>query len=86
MTSCEELGRRVASRELGYLVEVLKVQAPQDRVHGLERPPDVDHDPVGVELAATEFDIDHVGGAVQALGRAEHGTVEAVRDHEMVAD
>ena len=37
-------------------------------------------------LGAPEGGVDDVGGAVQALGRAEHLTAEAVGDHHVVAD
>ena len=46
---------------------------------------DIDGDAIGIDMLASEFDGDDVGGAVQALRRAKHGAAEAVGDHHMVA-
>ena len=57
--------------------------------HGLEGvagETDVDHQAVRVEFAALEADIHEIGGAVNALSRPEDGALEAVGDHDVVAD
>ena len=50
------------------------------------RAADVDDDAVRIERGAAKLDVDDVRGAVQALRRAEHLALEAVRDHEVVAN
>jgi hypothetical protein len=80
------LGRGVAAGQLRLVVEVAVGEPLDDGVQRRRRPPDVDHDPVGVEFCAPERGVDDVGGAVQALGRPEHLAAQAVRDHHVVAD
>ena len=41
---------------------------------------------VGVQLSALEAGVDEVGRTVEALGRAEDFALEAVGDHDVVAD
>ena len=82
----EELRRRVAAAERGLVVEVAEVQRGEHVAQRVARAADVDDDAVGVELVAAELDVDDVGRAVQLLRGAEHLALEAVRDHEVVAD
>ena len=76
----------VAALEFGHFVEVAEVQLAQLVVQHLRGQPDVDHDVVGVEFGAAQLQVNHVGGPVHALRRAEHGALKAVGNHEMVSD
>ena len=44
------------------------------------------HQPVGGQGGTAELGIDHEGGAVQLLRRAENGAGETMGDHDVVAD
>jgi hypothetical protein len=46
---------------------------------------DVNNDVVGVEGRALERGVDNVRRAVQALRRSEYRSLEAVRDHHVIA-
>ena len=82
----EELRRRVLAAERRLVVEVAEVQRGEHFAQASLGAADVDDDAVGVELGAAELDVDDVGRAVQLLRGAEHLPLEAVRDHEVVAD
>src|SRR6185503_17830802 len=82
----EELRRRVAAAKGRLVVEVAEIQRGEHAAQRVARAAYVDDDPVGVELLAAKLDVDDVGRAVQLLRRAEHLALEAVRDHEVVAN
>ena len=82
----QRLGGGVHAGERGLVVEVAVAQLADDGVQLLGRPPDVDHDVVGVESRPPERRVDDVGRAVQALRGSEHLAAEAVGDHHVIAD
>src|SRR5689334_17988592 len=82
----ENLGGCVAPSQLRHLVEVAIVDVSQDTTQRLGGRADIHHDVVGVELDPGEGRVHDVSGSVQALGRTEQLTAEAVRDHHVVTD
>ena len=81
----QPLGGRDGAGEGRLVVEVAVVDVGKDGVQLAGGGADVDDDAVGVELGPPELDVDDVGGAVQALRRAEHLAAQAVGDHHVVA-
>src|SRR5690606_13267921 len=81
-----ELGGGVTAVEFGQVVEVAEVELGERGLEDFAGEADIDHQAVGVEFAALEAGVDDVGGAVHALRRAEDGALEAVGDHDVVAD
>src|SRR5512134_2164687 len=63
----QELRRGVAAAEQRLIVEVAEIERREHPPQRVARAADVDNDAVAVELLAFELDVDHVGGAVQAL-------------------
>ena len=49
----------------------------------LRREADIHDEAVAIEIRAPELDIDHISGAVQLLGGAEHLASKAVSDHDV---
>src|SRR5689334_24745463 len=82
----EELGRRVPALERRVVVEVAVIQLCEHDAEELTRGGDVDDEAVVVELDALELHVDDVGRAVQVLRGSEHLSLEAVSDHEVIAD
>ena len=82
----QELGRRVATGEVGNGIEVLVVQRAEDRLQHLVGAADVDHDAVVVERVGDEGGVDDEGRAMQGLRGAEHRAPEGMGDHDVIAD
>ena len=72
--------------ESRLVVEVTEVELAQDAFEHLGRQPDVDDDPVGVEVGALELDVHEKRRAVQLLRGAEYLAAEAVGDHHVVTN
>ena len=81
--------RLVATGEVSpgmFVIVSGEVELSQHSVQLLGRPTDVDHDPVGVQIRASECDIHDVCRAVQTLRGPEPLATEAVGNHHVIAD
>ncbi len=80
------LGRRIRPRQRRVLVEIAVGQPGHHPAQLGSCTADVDDDAVSVQPLTAEGCVHHVGGTVEALGRPEHLTTQAVGDHQVVAD
>ena len=79
-------GRGVDARERRIVVEVAVVERVEHAAQLGLRQADIDQQLQMVELRRAELRLHREGGAVQSLRRAEFRAVEAVGDHDVVAD
>jgi hypothetical protein len=79
-------GRGVDALEGRVVVEVAVVDRRQHPAQLDLGQADVHQQLVCIELWRAEFGLHREGGAVQALGRSELLALEAVGDHDVVAD
>jgi hypothetical protein len=82
----QELGGGVRGSEFRQLVEIAVAERLEHLAQRLRGEADVHHQPVAVEGGPAELRVHDVGRAVEPLRGAENRALEAVGDHDVVAD
>ncbi len=84
--AAERFGRAPLAREFRRLIKIAVSERAERRLQRVVGGPDVDDDVMRAELLAEECDIDDESRSVHFLRRAEEFTLQAVGNHDVVAD
>ncbi len=84
--AAERFGRAPLARELRHIVEVAVIERTERSLQRVVGRADVDDNVVRAELLAEKCDIDDESRAVNFLRRAKEFALQAVGDHDVVAD